>query len=173
MVNMKTGPEGRALIEESEKLGPKYNWAKQTGRIVAYLCPQKIPTIGFGHTRGVQHLDVGVKEWSREQADGALDGDLLHNEAYVNGLKLNLNQHQFDALVSLCHNVGSFGETLLGQLRASNWRAAAVTLKRYIHATNGEPCKGRCGNKTCKLNTFDGLIARRATEAKMLLMRAE
>lgn len=164
---MKTGEAGRKLIKDTEKLGPKYNYAKGTGRIMAYLCPEKKPTIGYGHTRGVKHSDVGRLEWSMEQAEGALTGDLHASEVYVNSLGANLNANQFDALVSLAFNCGSFGETLRTQLKAGDFRGACVTMKRYVHGANGTPCKGRCGNKSCKSLAYEGLVLRRAAEVKL------
>lgn len=163
---MQLSESGKSLIKSFERLGPEY---EKTGRIVAYLCPQGVPTIGYGHTRNVTHSDIGVREISIEQAESYLDADVKGSEAYVSGLGVTLNQAQFDALVSMAHNVGTFGGTLVSQLRAGNMKAVAATMKRYIHASNGGPCKGRCGNKTCKLNYFPGLVTRRAAEVKLLM----
>lgn len=165
----RTGEPGRDLIKEKEKLGPKYNWVKKTGRIVAYLCPARVPTIGYGHTKGVLRSDVGVREISLEQAEGLLSADLAPREAYLNGLGLKLNSNQFDALISLIYNCGSLGTTLVAQLRKGDFKNATVTMKKYIHSTgpDSEPCAGRCGNKACKLRTFPGLIIRRDEEIKL------
>jgi lysozyme len=166
---MKTGDNGKQLIRDLEKLGPHYDYTNHTGRIVAYLCPKGIPTIGYGHTKGVLHTDIGVREISLPQAEGYLDADLLAAEHYLTALKLELTQNRFDALISLIYNCGSIGTTLVSQLRHRDYGAASVTMKRYIHSTgpSSEPCKGRCGNKTCSLRTFTGLITRRAAEVAL------
>ena len=162
---LKTSTPGRDLIKGFEKLGPEYT---RTKRIIAYLCPNKVPTIGWGHTKGVHHSDVGIREISMEQAEGFLDGDLHASEMYVTKLNPNLNANQFDALVSAAFNLGSFGESLSAAVRDGKFAAVPGLLKRYIHATHGEkPCDGRCGNKKCTGRIDEGLVTRRAAEAKL------
>lgn len=152
------------LIKDSEHLGPEY---AHNGHIVAYLDSEGVPTIGWGHTKGVLHTDVGVRSISMEQAEAFLESDVADSEAYVNKLNLKLTQNQFDALTDLAFNVGSFGWTLTSQLQAGKFAAVPATIKRYIHTNRGPACAGRCGNKTCKLRTEPGLITRRAAEAAL------
>lgn len=64
-------------------------------------------TIGWGHTGGVY---IG-QTITQQQADSWLIKDLSRYVAYVNNpsyvpLVNNLNQNQFDALVSFCYNCG-------------------------------------------------------------------
>lgn len=89
---MKTSAIGRKLIKTFEGY-----------RSEAYLCPAGIPTIGYGHTSGVVMGDT----CTRQEAEEFLIEDLRHAENIVNAQKLDLNQHQFDALVSLVYNIGS------------------------------------------------------------------
>lgn len=103
---MKTSVIGRRLIKIFEGY-----------RSEAYICPAGKWTIGYGHTRGVKEGDTCTKA----QADEFLKEDLLEAENTVNTQNLDINQHQFDALVSLVYNIGSgnFQEsTLLKMLKS-------------------------------------------------------
>ncbi len=90
---MKIGKHGLALIKEFEGL-----------RLKAYI-PVKgdVPTIGWGHTRGVKMSDkITVKT-----AEKLLVKDLAPTVARVNRVvKVPLTQNQFDACVSLAFNIG-------------------------------------------------------------------
>jgi lysozyme len=89
---MKTSQTGIDLIKQFEGC-----------RLKAYLCPAGIPTIGYGHTHGVK---IGDKI-TQELAELLLKDDLNSEfEYYVNNYSLNINQNQFDALVSFVYNVG-------------------------------------------------------------------
>ncbi len=89
---MKTSAIGRRLIKTFEGY-----------RSEAYICPAGKWTIGYGHTRGVKEGDTCTKA----QADEFLKEDLRDAENAVNAQKLDISQHQFDALVSLVYNIGS------------------------------------------------------------------
>jgi lysozyme len=72
-------------------------------RLQAYRDPVGIPTIGWGHTRGVA---MGMVI-SQEQADKWLQEDLQAAGEIVNAwVTVELTQSQFDALVSFVYNVG-------------------------------------------------------------------
>ena len=104
---MNTSPKGIALIKEFEGL-----------RLKAYKCPGGVWTIGYGHTAGVKPGMV----ISEAQAEEYLKADLIAFERYLNGLRLALNQNQFDALISFIYNVGTgnfSSSTLLRKVRAN------------------------------------------------------
>ena len=65
-------------------------------RTKAYLDAAGVPTIGYGHTQGVRMGDVISEYW----AEMFLKADLYDVEKQVDSLGLDLNQPQFDALVS-------------------------------------------------------------------------
>lgn len=72
-------------------------------RLKAYkpVPTEKLYTIGYGHY-GVAAGTV----WTQKQADDMLKQDLIKYENYVNSLKRNFNQHEFDSLVSFTYNCG-------------------------------------------------------------------
>lgn len=108
-------------------------------------------TIGYGHTQGVKK----GQKITQAQAESLLRGDLLKAEKYVNGLKLNLTQGQFDALVDFAYNLGTGNlgsSTLLEKIRmkASNEDIQAQ-FRRWVYA----------GGKV-----MPGLVKRREWEAQ-------
>lgn len=100
-------------------------------RLSAYLDGGGVPTIGYGHTRGVRLgqtcTQAQALDWLREDACEA--------EAAVSRLVgAPINQNQFDALVSLVFNIGKSAftkSTLLPLVNQENYVAAADQFKRW------------------------------------------
>lgn len=94
MINkMKISPVGIDLIKSHEGC-----------RFDAYLCPAGIETIGYGHTGRDVHPGMTITQY---QADVLLEYDLIRFEAAINQfVKSDINQAQFDALVSFVYNIG-------------------------------------------------------------------
>lgn len=142
---MKTSDLGIDLIRRHEGL-----------RLDAYLDPVGIPTIGFGHTRGVK---IGQKI-SEKQALIYLKEDLCNAEKAINKLLLNINQNQFDALVSFVFNVGEakfLESTLLRKIK--NDPLDRSVRNEFIRWKNG-----RVGGE---LKPLPGLLKRRMDEANL------
>jgi len=78
-------------------------------RLAAYLCPAGVPTIGYGSTRypDGRKVILGEKLSSEKEATQLLLATMTSFEAAVNKHLPNLNQCQFDALVSFAYNVGT------------------------------------------------------------------
>ena len=136
---MRTSAIGRKLIKTFEGF-----------RSEAYLCPSGVPTIGYGHTSGVQMGDTCTKE----EADEFLKEDLRTAENVVNAQNLALSQAQFDALVSLVYNIGSGSfkkSTLLKKLEQDTTPRAEL---------EEEWKKWKYSNK----QILKGLVRRRASE---------
>ncbi len=116
------GPRGTALIQSFE-----------TCRLEAYLDQRGVPTIGWGHTAGVQLGDT----CTQAQADAWFQTDALWaGQAILRTVDVALTQNQFDALVSFTFNVGVGAEaasTLLKVLNAGNYQAAADQFIRWDH----------------------------------------
>lgn len=84
--------------------GIKFLIQEEGERLKAYKCAAGVWTIGVGHTgANVKEGMVITKEKSRE----LLKADLSRFEKAVNTyIKVPLEQHQFDALISLAFNIG-------------------------------------------------------------------
>lgn len=87
-------------------------------RLNAYLCPSRIWTIGYGSVRyyvmedGRVELVRPVKEGdviTQQQANEFLKIEIAKFVDDVNSFKFELNQNQFDALLSLVYNIGKAG----------------------------------------------------------------
>lgn len=104
----------------------------ETCALVAYRpTPKDVPTIGWGHTRGVKMGDT----CTREQADAWLLEDVAQSVIAVGRrVKPALTQNQFDALVDFVFNVGETNfasSTMLRMLNAGDMAGAAEQFKRW------------------------------------------
>lgn len=120
---MQYSKQGLALTEQFEGC-----------RLTAYLDQVGVPTIGYGHTRGV-HLGMTC---TQEQAEAWLREDIALCEQDVNThVKVPLTQGEFDALVDFSFNLGCQslnGSTLLRLLNAGNYAGAAAQFDLWDHA---------------------------------------
>ena len=93
---MKTGTRGKKLIKSFEGF-----------RAIAYICPAGVPTIGYGTTRiNGSRVKEGMKITS-DEAEVFLEQDLkVFEDAINHNVLVEINQNQFDALVSFVYNVG-------------------------------------------------------------------
>jgi len=129
MANRRIGQAGLALIKQYEGC-----------RLAAYRCAAGVWTIGYGHTAGV-HSGMTI---TQAQADVYLQQDIAKFEGYVNNpayvpITANLNQNQFDALVSFAFNLGAGNLRKLCKGRTAAQIAQAMT--QYCKA-NGKVLAG-------------------------------
>ena len=78
-------------------------------RLTAYRDAAGVPTIGYGHTKGVRMGDRISEDWARK----LLRQDVAEVERQVKAMRVASSEGQLDALVSLAFNVG------IGRLRRS------------------------------------------------------
>jgi lysozyme len=125
-----------------------------------YLCPAKIPTIGYGNTFYEEGTKVAMddKPITIKRAEMLLK---LIVDKFAIGvekvLKVPLEQNQFDAIVSFAYNVG------LGSLKSS------TLLKKINDGKFLEASKefGRWNKANGKI--LDGLTKRREAERQMFI----
>lgn len=132
-------------------------------RLTAYLCPAGVPTIGYGHTKGVTKAQVEAgRTITHVKAVQLLIEDLDDTAAQVDKLvKTPVSQRQREALISFAFNVGSgnlASSTLLKKLNAGDYAGAADEFQKWNKATvNG------------KKVVLPGLTARRSAERTLFL----
>jgi lysozyme len=141
-------------------------------KLKSYICPAGKWTVGIGHVRTAKPGMIITKE----QAYDLLRSDLEISEASVKRHNLNLNQNQFDALVSLVFNIGgtNFGtSTLLKKIKGHSPEAEIrAQFAAWKFGGNGESNgkdddgDGLIDEKGEK-QLLNGLINRRKDEADL------
>lgn len=118
--SMTYGPGGLALTKQFEQC-----------RLRAYPDSKGVPTIGWGHTRGVMMGDLCTQSeadrWLEQDVQVAVDG-VNHYVA------IHLSQNEFDALVDFTFNVGvdAFSNsTMLRLLNRGDLIGAAHQFERW------------------------------------------
>tara|TARA_Y100001963_G_C6549646_1_gene339241 strand:+ start:97 stop:540 length:444 start_codon:yes stop_codon:yes gene_type:complete len=136
---MKISDEGLSLIKHFEGCELK-----------AYRCAANVLTIGYGSTKGVTE-DMEI---TQEEAESLLQEEMHEYEGYINDMvKVPLEQHQFDSMVSWVFNLGSgnlSSSTLLKKLNNSEYDEVPEQIKRW----------NKAGGKV-----LEGLVRRREAEA--------
>jgi lysozyme len=126
-------------------------------KLKAYLDSNGVPTIGYGHTRGVR---LGMT-CTQAQADAWLAEDIAWAVSEVNRLvHVQLTQPEFDALVDFTFNLGcgSFDHSkLLALVNQGNMQAAAQEFEKW----------DKCGGQVVA-----GLLRRRVAERSEFLSNA-
>lgn len=134
------------ISEEGKSLIKKFEGCELT----AYKCAAGVPTIGYGHIKGVSMGDT----ITQEEADEMFNHEMKEYETYVNtAVTVPLSQNQFDAIVSWVFNLGN------GNLKAS-------TMLKVINSGDhaGVPAQIKRWNKAGG-KVLEGLIRRREAEA--------
>ena len=168
-VPMKTSQQGINLIAHFEQ----YHDGDSTKiGLQPKMCPAGVWTVGLGHAlinkntgkwlKGHGDYPLVRKQYpelmdlTKKQADAILQTDLVEYENKVNrGLKVTVQQHQFDALVSFCYNCG-WSDTLF---RLINQRSPMATITdwwqtHYISA-NGVKMKGLIRRRKSEAYLFE------------------
>lgn len=99
---MKTSKQGRDLLTAREII------VSQGVPLRAYRDSKGYWTIGVGHLLSLdKNADLSHVVWTKQQTEDVFEHDLAKYEKSVNDcVKVTLQQHQFDALVSFAHNCG-------------------------------------------------------------------
>lgn len=134
---MKISNKGLELIKEFEGLS-----------LTPYLCDANRATIGYGNTYYSNGRKVTLEDdpITEEEATKLLEYvvDKDFSKAINKFVKVELNQNQFDALVSFCYNIGRGAfetSTLLRKLNRSDYTGASNEFERWNKA-GGEVLEG-------------------------------
>jgi lysozyme len=147
---MRTSLAGIALIKRFEGC-----------RLEAYLCPADVPTIGYGSTFGVRMGD----RITQEEAERRLRDDLVKFECAVeDALSVpvgspapKVTQNQFDAMVSLCYNIGP-----------GNFRTSSV-IRRFVRGDIAGAADAFLMWNKAGGQILPGLVKRRKAEVELFL----
>jgi len=141
---MKIGEKGLEIIKHFEQLF-----------LEAYKCPAGVWTIGWGSIKNV-HEGMVITE---EAAIARLKEDVKDAENGVNRyVKVDLNQDQFDAIVSWTFNLGSgnlSSSTMLKRINAKEWHDVPHQIKRWNKAA-GKVLKGLVRRRNAEALLWQG-----------------
>jgi lysozyme len=138
------------------------------------MCPAGVWTIGWGHAvvykgrllKGEQNKKLALSlypDLSEDEADKLLIEDAQLREKQVNDLGLQLEQYEFDSLVSFVFNEG------IGNLKTSTLLKRIIAKKNKEHVTN-DMIKEAFGRfKYASGIVLPGLVYRRKTEAELFI----
>lgn len=129
--------------------------------LTPYFDEHGIPTIGWGHTKGVTMRTPEITEAKAEQF--FIDDIAEACRAVNNDVLIDLSQNEFNALVSLCFNIGATefsGSTLVRKINVGDKDGAAAQFDRWIYV------------RSPGLRFSQGLIIRREKEKKLFLGKA-
>lgn len=123
-------------------------------KLEAYLCPAGVPTIGWGHTKGVKLGD----KITQDKADSLFEQDYHEAEQQVQEVVTAfLSDQQLGALTSFVFNLG-IGQlkvsTLLKKLNQNDYKGAGEEFRKWIYS------KGKI---------LPGLVKRREMERMVFL----
>ncbi|EAW35266.1 glycoside hydrolase family protein [Lyngbya sp. PCC 8106] len=140
----KINPEGIKLIKAFEGV-----------ELEAYLDAVGVPTIGYGHTKDV-FLGMTI---TQAEAEELLRQDIEEFEIAVeDAVEVEINDHQFSALVSFCFNLGAgslFKSTLLKFLNVRKLQEASLEFPRWNKA-GGQPLLGLTRRRMAERALFLG-----------------
>ena len=141
---MKTGTKGIELIKHFEGC-----------ELEAYKCAAGVWTIGYGHIKGVTPESV----ITQEQAEQMLVEELNEYEGYINDMvTADLNQDQFDAMVSWVYNLGGGNlkaSTLLKTLNVGDYNGVPAQIMRWNKA-GGKVLEGLTRRRQAEADLFSG-----------------
>jgi len=147
---MNVSQNGLDLIKDFEG----YHRKLADGRCTTYYCPAGVLTIGYGCTEGIKAGEI----WTHDEAIRALKKEIAKFEAAVmKAVTADMNQNEFDAMVSLAYNIGAAGFRRSSVLRYFNKGDKARAAKSFELWVNGG---GRF---------LPGLLIRRKREAALFL----
>ena len=130
--------------------------------VVSYRCPANKPTIGFGSLKLIDGSPVqdGMKI-TKQEAENLLAHELEEYEGYINDMvNVELNQNQFDAMVSWVFNLGPTNLKNSSLLRILNsthvdWADIPYQIQRW-NKVNGVPNEGLKKRRKAEALLFQG-----------------
>ncbi len=132
-----------------------------------YRCPAGKPTIGYGHVilKGEERYLTAALSEAEASALLLADVSATYGAHVAQQLTQAVTQNQFDAMVSLCFNIGTAGFSKSSVLRLAN---AGSTDRAAITAAFG--AWNKVTNPKTKLKEVSkGLTLRRSREAALYL----
>lgn len=154
---MKLSPEGLNFIKRWEGFVPyAYDDAdpkKVKTRIMPGMKVEGYLTIGYGTTKNVRPGDEITEE---EAVERLFEHSLLDQKAVLSLCKKKPSQHQFDAMVSLCYNIGRGAFAKSSVIRRYNLGAIPAAGDAFLmwNKTNGAVSQGLVNRREAERSIF-------------------
>lgn len=143
LVPLQLSPTGAAFIKANEGFRPTA-YPDAGGQ-----------AIGYGHK--IQPGENIVSPISQAEADSLFASDIgAAVRAVSDGLKVQVSQSQFDALVDLAYNIGTaafLNSTLLTLLNEGNFAGASQQFSQWVHS-GGQVSSGLVARRQAEQNLF-------------------
>lgn len=128
-------------------------------KLTAYLDGGGVWTIGYGHTSaaGAPEVKRGLKITFQDAKDIFVRDIVKYETAVDKAINRPMTQGQFDAMVSLCYNIGPgafAGSTLVRKFNAGDVAGAKRAFGSWIK-DNGKVVKGLQNRRADEQNHFD------------------
>jgi len=145
---MKIGVEGLKLIKEFEGC-----------KLISYKCPAGVWTIGIGSTRYADGSPVKANQALPNEGAALmlLTKTVAAYEHTVNTVGVELTQNEYDALVSLCYNIGSgnfVSSTLVKMLKAGEPKSEIAKQFLRWDKAGGKPLAGLTRRRNAEAELF-------------------
>jgi lysozyme len=145
---MKIGAEGLKLIKEFEGC-----------KLLSYKCPAGVWTIGIGSTRYADGSPVKANQALPNEGAALmlLTKTVAAYEHTVNTVGVELTQNEYDALVSLCYNIGSgnfVSSTLVKMLKAGEPKSEVAKQFLRWDKAGGKPLAGLTRRRNAEAELF-------------------
>ena len=145
---MKIGQAGLSLIKEFEGC-----------KLLSYKCPAGVWTIGIGSTRYADGTPVKANQALPNEAAAVqlLTNTIAPYEHSVNTIGETFTQNEYDALVSLCYNIGSgnfISSTLVKMLKANEPKSEVAKQFLRWDKAGGKPLAGLTRRRNAEAELF-------------------
>jgi lysozyme len=131
-------------------------------KLLAYLCPAGIPTIGYGCTHPDGRIVTMGMTCTKDQAEKWFNEEVESNEKTLSKmLQVEINDHQMSSCVDILYNIGSGNfqkSSILSFINKKDFDKAVVSILQHNKAkVNGV------------LTELSGLTKRRKFDARIFL----
>ena len=145
---MKIGAEGLKLIKEFEGC-----------KLISYKCPAGVWTIGIGSTRYADGSPVKANQALPNEGAALMlfTKTVAAYEHTINTVGVELTQNEYDALVSLCYNIGSgnfVSSTLVKMLKAGEPKSEIAKQFLRWDKAGGKPLAGLTRRRNAEAELF-------------------
>ncbi len=168
LASLKQSAVGAAIIKAFEScLAPVKG---RPGLFTTYLCPAGVLTIGWGHTNHHGRSFKSGEVWTQTECDAEFASDMALFEKSVKQTlaDVELNQHEFDSLLSLSYNIGPLTRSSIPDKLRSGRRAEVPAVMARWNKAGGKVLAGLTRRRKAEAQLFVGDVDAALETAQVL-----